>query len=211
MTKLTYTNRVLPLFSLSLVVATVGVFIGYNYIGFISQPLVFIVLVITEFVILFASFIARRAKNVSGVLVFAFAFVSGLVISPLISTYIYSGSGSLVFQAFLLTTVVFGALSYYAYVSGENFSRLGGFLFVSLIGIILASLVNIFLRNTIVFLVVDILSIIIFSGYVLYDTGKILNEYDDNDVYTAVLSLYIDFLNLFINILELLGFLERKN
>ena len=210
MTKLTYTQKVLPLFTLSLFIASIGAFIGIIYIGIIAQPVVMAVLFILEFVLLFASLAAKRKRDVGGMLLFGFVFVSGLVISPLISYYLLGGEGYLIAEALFLTAAVFGGLSIYAYISGNSFSRLGGFLFVGLIGIILASLANIFVQSTGLSLIVNIGAILIFSGYVLYDMGRILNQYSDNEIYPAVLSLFIDFLNLFVNILELLGVIERR-
>lgn len=211
MTQITYTSKVLPLFTASLFTATIGAFIGMQYFNTIANSGLMILLYIVEFVLLIAAMIAKRSKNVGGLLLFAFVFVSGLVISPVISLYVANDGAAIVFQALLITSIVFAALSYYAYVSGKNFSRLGGFLFTALIGLIIASLVNIFLQNGIVFLVVDVISIVVFSGFILYDTGRILNSMDDADVYSAVLSLYLDFLNLFLDILEFLGIFRRRD
>ena len=211
MTQYSFTSRVIPLFGLSLFVAAIAAFIGTYFIGYIASPAVILTLSIVEFVLLFASIFARRQRQAGGMLLFAFVFVSGLLISPVISIYVANGAGILIAEALGLTALVFGALSFYAYTTKQNFNRLGGFLFASLIGIIIASIVSIFIQNSMLLLIINIASILIFSGYVLYDMGRILNEFRDDEIYPAVLSLYIDFLNLFLNILELLGYSRRRD
>jgi modulator of FtsH protease len=108
-------------------------------------------------------------------------------------------------NAFLMTSVLFGALSLYAINSRSDFSSWGKPLFITLLVVIVASLVNIFIfKSPVVDIVITAGIILLFSLFTIYDTQNIANGAYDSPVDAAV-SLYIDFLNMFTAILQLLG------
>jgi len=107
---------------------------------------------------------------------------------------------------------LFGVMSGYGYFTKQSLNSLGKFMFVGLIAIIIASIVNIFIGSTVMQMVISALAIIIFLGLTAYDTQKIREEVsvDTSDVVEirGALTLYMDFINLFINLLQLFG--DRK-
>jgi FtsH-binding integral membrane protein len=117
-------------------------------------------------------------------------------------------------RVFFITAATFGALSLYGYTTKRDLSGMGSFLFMGLIGLIIASLVNIFLQSTMMQWVISVVGVLIFAGLTAYDTQRIKSEYvayrmeGDLAVKSAVMgavSLFLDFINLFMLLLHLLG------
>ena len=116
-------------------------------------------------------------------------------------------------RVFFITSATFGAMSIYGYTTKRDLTKLGSFLMMGLIGIIIASLVNIFLKSTMMHFVISILGVLIFVGLTAYDTQKIKNMYQSSDTGELIgkkaimgaLTLYLDFINLFIMLLRLFG------
>jgi FtsH-binding integral membrane protein len=119
--------------------------------------------------------------------------------------------GSIV-SAFMGAAVLFGVMSGYGYFTKQSLDSLGKFMFVGLIAIMIASIINIFIGSTVMQMVISALAIIIFMGLTAYDTQKIREavSVDTSDVVEirGALTLYMDFINLFINLLQLFG--DRK-
>ena len=105
--------------------------------------------------------------------------------------------------------ILFGTMSFYGYFTKRSLDSMGKFMIVGLIAICIASIVNIFIGSTVMQMVISALAIIIFLGLTAYDTQKIREEVSVNtsDVVeiTGALTLYMDFINLFINLLQLFG------
>jgi FtsH-binding integral membrane protein len=106
--------------------------------------------------------------------------------------------------------ILFGTLSAYGYFTKKNLDSLGQFMFVGLIAIVIASIVNIFIGSSVMATVISALAIIIFLGLTAYDTQKIreMVSYDEpsgNVEIVGALTLYLDFINLFLNLLQLFG------
>ena len=113
----------------------------------------------------------------------------------------------------IITSATFGAMSIYGYTTKRDLTKFGSFLMMGLIGIIIASLVNIFLKSSMMYFVISILGVLIFVGLTAYDTQKIKNMYAASDsgelmgkkAIMGALTLYLDFINLFIMLLRLFG------
>lgn len=136
---------------------------------------------------------------------FIFTFATGVSLVPLLSMLVGSGKGAVIGNAFLMTSVLFGALSLFAINSKSDFSSWGKPLFITLIVIIIASLVNMFiLHNPLMHIVITAGVLLLFGIFTIYDTQNIANGAYDSPV-DAALSLYLDFLNMFTAILQLLG------
>jgi len=116
--------------------------------------------------------------------------------------------GSIV-SAFMGAAILFGTMSFYGYFTKRSLDSLGKFMIVGLIAIIIASIVNIFIGSTAMQMMISTLAIIIFLGLTAYDTQQIREEIstDTTDVaeIRGALTLYMDFINLFINLLQLFG------
>jgi FtsH-binding integral membrane protein len=117
--------------------------------------------------------------------------------------------GSIV-SAFMSAAILFGVMSGYGYFTKQSLDSVGKFMFVGLIAIIIASIVNIFIGSTVMQMVISTLAIIIFLGLTAYDTQKIREELmESGDTSIAevrgALTLYLDFINIFLNLLQLFG------
>jgi FtsH-binding integral membrane protein len=117
--------------------------------------------------------------------------------------------GSIV-SAFMGAAILFGTMSAYGYFTKRSLESLGQFMFIGLIAIVIASIVNIFIGSTVMATVISALAIIIFLGLTAYDTQQIremvsYEEPSGNTEIVGALTLYLDFINLFLNLLQLFG------
>jgi len=137
-----------------------------------------------------------------------FTFIAGIVISPMIWVYSRGGTDmSLVGQAGFLTLSTFGVLSMYAVFSRRDFSAWGGFFTIGLWVLIATSLLNMFFRNPTASLWISAGTIVVFGGLLVFDTWRILRsgQYGEHDYVPAAVQIYLDLLNIFLAILNLLG------
>lgn len=204
----TFVKQTYQLLAASLLAATAGAYIGTNSASLLSGGAYWIA-VIAEFACLFGLMYARKNAKLALILLFAFTFISGLVLGPTLARYIGAGMGNVITQAFLMTTVAFGGLSVFAMNTKRDFSAMGKFLFIALIVIVVASLINIFVGSSMLSLALSGAGALIFSAYILYDTQNIIRGAYDSPVLAAV-SLYLDILNLFISLLHILGALNSN-
>jgi FtsH-binding integral membrane protein len=138
-----------------------------------------------------------------------FAALMGLSISSIFLVYAHAS----IARVFFISAASFGALSLYGYTTSRDFSAWGSFLFMGLIGIILASLVNLFIASTALQFAVSVIGVLIFAGLTAYDTQQIKEMYSVGDDGTVAgrkavmgaLRLYLDFINLFMMLLQLFG------
>jgi FtsH-binding integral membrane protein len=138
-----------------------------------------------------------------------FAALMGASLSSIFVVY----TGTSISRVFFITAGTFGAMSLYGYTTKKDLTSLGSFLIMGLIGILIASIVNIFLKSSAMYFVISVLGVLIFVGLTAYDTQKIKNMYlesDGNEVMSkkaimGALTLYLDFINLFIMLLRLFG------
>ena len=192
------------LLAASMVAAAAGAYATMPYAESIMQYKWFIFG--AELLILF--FGLRMTKGKPGLnlaMLFTFTFLTGVSLVPLLASLIGMGQGAMIGNAFLMTSVLFGALSLFAINSKSDFSSWGKPLFITLIVVIIASLVNYFLlQSPIMHIVITAGILLLFSIFTIYDTQNIANGAYDSPVDAAV-SLYIDFLNMFTAMLQLLG------
>ena len=158
-------------------------------------------------------FISARINTLSVTtarwLFFIYAALVGVSLSILFHIY----TNSSITRVFFITAAMFGALSLFGYTTRRDLSGLGTFLFMGLIGIIIASLVNLFLRSTGLDWLISVVGVGVFAGLTAYDTQRIKAMYDSTDDETsagrksviAALSLYLNFINLFMMMLRLAG------
>lgn len=160
---------------------------------------------------IFAITFAMQKVNKTGaqLMLHGFAALMGLSFSTIFAVY---NMGSIV-SAFMGAAILFGVLSGYGYFTKRNLDSIGKFMFVGLIAIIIASIVNIFIGSTVMQMVISALAIVIFLGLTAYDTQKIREEVSYSNDHVAeirgALTLYLDFINIFLNLLQLFG--ERKD
>jgi FtsH-binding integral membrane protein len=152
-------------------------------------------------------FAIEKTKNsAAGVAVLlGFTFFMGLMLTPLLTrTLGFSNGGQLIMMAFGGTSAVFGVMATVATVSKRDFSGMGKWLFAGVLVLLAASLLNIFFQMPVLYIVISVLAIGIFSAFILYDVQQIINGGETNYI-SATLALYLDVYNIFSNLLALLG------
>jgi FtsH-binding integral membrane protein len=156
--------------------------------------------------ILLVSF-AQDRFSVQGLQLFlhGFAALMGLSFATIFAVYTM---GSIV-TAFMGAAVLFGVMSFYGYFTKKDLTTIGQFMFVGLIAIVIASIINIFIGSTVFQMVVSAIAVIVFLGLTAYDTQRIREmvsyERDGRGEVMGALSLYLNFINLFISLLQLFG------
>jgi len=155
--------------------------------------------------------INRMSASTAQTVFYAFAAVMGLSISSIFLVY----TGMSIVQVFLVTAIAFAGLSLYGYTTQRDISGWGSFLIMGLIGIIVAMIVNIFLASPALMFAISVLGVLIFAGLTAYDTQRLKSEYlqlaghgDDYLGKAAILgalSLYLNFINMFMMLLSLFG------
>ncbi|MGM9544754.1 MAG: Bax inhibitor-1 family protein [Romboutsia timonensis] len=204
-------RNVFPKFVGSLFIALFGMIIGFAFIPAsiaVFMPFVVIVLLIISLFVKIRKIKSGYTGNVNLSLktVYFFVLLLGIGTYPSIAYYISDIGAQYVLLAFGITTFVFTLLATYAYISKNDFSSLGGFLFVALISLILLNVAGIWIQTDIFHIGISFAGILIFSGYVLYDISCMKQaDFSEEDVPEAVLDLFLDFLNIFLDILRLIS------
>lgn len=199
------------LFAGSLLAATAGAYIGLEIVSYLMGPMKWILFGV-ELALIF--FVIPRTKHIPGVnlaVLFGFTFISGLTIAPLLAAIFAMPAGaSIVGQAFLMTSVAFGGISMFAMTTKRDFSNMGKFLFIALIIMIVGGISNIFIQSSMFQLVIASAGALLFSAFILYDTQQIIRGGYDSPI-DATLSLYLDFFNLFVSLLQILGIMNSND
>lgn len=160
--------------------------------------------------VLFMSFrINHMSAGAAQATFWVYAGLVGISLAPVLLIY----TGTSVAEVFFITAATFGAMSLYGYTTGRDLSGFGSFLFMGLIGIVIASIVNIFVHSSMMQWVISVAGVLIFTGLTAYDTQAIKESYSVSDDGTmagrkavfGALRLYLDFINLFLMLLRLLG------
>ena len=185
------------------------------FVGSSPELLAFFFTGVMKWIVIFAPLVAIFAfafasdnfnKSQLQLFLHGFAALMGLSMATIFAIFTM---GSIV-SAFMGAAILFGTMSFYGYFTKRSLDSLGKFMFVGLIAIIIASIVNIFIGSTVMQMVISALAIIIFLGLTAYDTQKIREAVSvDGDTgreeVIGALTLYMDFINLFINLLQLFG------
>jgi FtsH-binding integral membrane protein len=195
----------------------VSMIVSY-FVGTSPELLAFFFTGVLKWIVIFAPLVAifgvamvlgnNPSKGVAQLCLHGFAALMGLSFATIFAVFTM---GSIV-SAFMGAAILFGVMSFYGYFTKRNLDSLGQFMIIGLIAIVIASIVNIFIGSTVMQMVISALAIIIFLGLTAYDTQKIREELSVDTTPSAevrgALTLYMDFINLFINLLQLFG--DRK-
>jgi FtsH-binding integral membrane protein len=207
-------GRVYGHMSLAVIVSMI---VSY-FVGTSPELLAFFFTGVLKWIVIFAPLVAifgvamvlgnNPSKGVAQLCLHGFAALMGLSFATIFAVFTM---GSIV-SAFMGAAILFGVMSFYGYFTKRNLDSLGQFMIIGLIAIVIASIVNIFIGSTVMQMVISALAIIIFLGLTAYDTQKIREELSVDTTPSAevrgALTLYMDFINLFINLLQLFG--DRK-
>jgi len=161
------------------------------------------------FVLIFSFGIQKMSVATARLTLLAFAAVMGLSLSSIFLSY----TGESIARTFFITASVFAAMSIYGYTTKKDLTNFGSFLIMGLIGLIIASLVNLFLHSPAISFITSIIGVLIFTGLTAWDVQKISNIYwaipageqRDKAAVMGTLSLYMDFINLFLFMLRFFG------
>jgi FtsH-binding integral membrane protein len=195
----------------------VSMLVSY-FVGTSPQLLAFFFTGTMKWIVMFSPLIAifgityilsrRPSREIAFLMLYGFAALMGLSFATIFAVF---QMGSII-TAFMGAAVLFGVMSFYGYFTKTNLDSLGQFMFVGLIAIVIASIINIFIGSTVFQMVISALAIIIFLGLTAYDTQKIREMlfYDETGTaeVTGALTLYLDFINIFLSLLQLFG--EKK-
>jgi uncharacterized protein len=175
-----------------------------------GSPLRWVVMLAPLAMVFFLSFrVHKMSLSAAQTTFWAFAAVMGISLSSIFLVYT---TGSIV-QTFFITAASFGALSLWGYTTKRDLTGMGSFLFMGLIGLIIAMVVNIFLQSSALQFAISGIGVLIFAGLTAYDTQKIKEMYFEGDstlvagrkAIMGALRLYLDFINLFMFLLQFLG------
>ncbi|HFQ61899.1 MAG TPA: Bax inhibitor-1/YccA family protein [Epsilonproteobacteria bacterium] len=199
-----FMKQTYQLLAASMIAAAAGAYVTMPYAETVMQYRWFIFGF--ELFMLFVGLgMTRNKPGLNLAALFVFTFATGVSLVPLLASLIGAGNGAVIGNAFLMTAVLFGALSLFAINSKTDYSSWGKPLFITLIVVIIASLINMFiLQSPMMHVIITAGILLLFSFFTIYDTQNIANGAYDSPVDAAV-SLYIDFLNMFTALLQILG------
>ncbi|WP_438276043.1 Bax inhibitor-1/YccA family protein [Nitrobacter sp.] len=184
----------------------------FGYAMFVS-PLKWVFILAPLAMVFAISFGINRLKPATAQMLFwAFSALMGVSLSSIFLVYTHTS----IVRVFFITAASFGALSLFGYTTKRNMTGLGSFLFMGLIGVIIASLVNLFIASSALQFVVSVAGVLVFAGLTAWDTQRLKNDYiygyasqggeiAERAAITGALSLYLNFINLFTLLLQLLG------
>lgn len=195
-------------FAGSLLLATIGALLGLmNFQAVVQYKWVFF---IAEIAALFGLMFSKSKPGLNLFMLFAFTSLSGVTLVPLLGMVIAKAGLGAVWQALGMTTIVFGLMSVYALKTKNDLANMGKMLFIALIVVVVCSLINLFLGSPMFQVVIAGASAILFSLYIAYDTQNIVKGMYDSPIDAAV-SLYLNFLNVFISILQIIGIFSDRD
>jgi uncharacterized protein len=199
-------SRVSYLLCTALLVTATGCYLGRD-----MSPALFLPLAIGTFACVIGVNFTRSNAPLSLGLLYLLSLLEGLLLAPLISSFIRSGTAGseMVGAAFGMTAVLMAGLGTYVWISGKDFSGLGKILMFGIIGLILVGVVGMFFgplfANPHINMAYSLIGVAIFVGFTLYDFSNIKNRFGPNDYVLATVALYLDFLNLFLFLLRIFG------
>ena len=196
----------------SIVTNEVGQIVGFTSLGALlfNSPLMWVIMLAPlGFVFYLSARINKMSVSSAQITFWLFASIMGLSLASVFVQF----TGTSIARVFFITAGTFAAMSLYGYTTKRDLTKLGGFLFMGLIGIIIASIVNIFVQSGPMAFIISIIGVLVFVGLTAYDTQTIKNMYyaGDSDsvgskkALMGALRLYLDFINLFILLLQLFG------
>jgi modulator of FtsH protease len=198
-----FVKETYKLFAASMIAGAVGAYVGVPLAATISGlmwPLFFL-----EIGLLIGLQFAKNKPGINLLVLFAFTFVTGLTTAPLLAATLGMGGGGVIIgNAFAMTAVVFGAMSFFAIKSTKDFTGYTKPLMIALFVVIGFSILNIFLGNPILQIIIAGAVVMLFSVLVVFDTQNIMRGNYQTPIDGAI-ALYLDFLNIFIALLQLFG------
>ncbi|MEA1916264.1 MAG: Bax inhibitor-1/YccA family protein [Campylobacterota bacterium] len=200
---ISFVKETYKLFAASMMAGAVGAYVGVPMAGTIQA--MFIPLIILEIGLLIGLHFVKHKPGINLLVMFGFVFMTGLMLAPLLArTLGMSGGGAIIGNAFAMTSLIFGAMSFYAIKTTKDFSEYGKPLMIAVFVIIGFSIVNLFLGSPILAIGISAVVVLLFSILIVYDTQNIIKGAYETPIDGAI-ALYLDFLNIFTALLQLMG------
>lgn len=197
-------RKVMAFTFFSILAAMAGCFVGAS-MNLRFGTGMWLVFMVVEIGLIFATAALKDKMPINFVLLYSFAAVTGLAISPIIDILATAGLGGIIYQALGITAGMTLALTAYAWTTKRDFSGLAPYLFVAVIGLLLVGLLNIFIRSEFLHMIYLYAGVLIFSAYMIFDVQQV-KKYPDTVGNAVMLSIgiYLNIYNLFLFILQLL-------
>jgi modulator of FtsH protease len=204
--RLAFIRKVYGLFFVATLFAIGGVLLGFAYepllIFAFQHPIIMMLMMLGG---VFAATAVRHKPGINLVALFGFTTLTGVIISPLL--YIISlRNPASILEAGILTVGIFGGLTAYVFLSKKDFSFMRGLLVTGLVIVILTGVLNmLIIGSSALYFAGAVATLLLFSGFVLYDTSNIIRRYPTNEYVAGALALYLDAFNIFIALLSILN------
>ncbi|MFK5938867.1 MAG: Bax inhibitor-1/YccA family protein [Sulfurimonas sp.] len=200
---ISFVKETYKLFAASMMAGAVGAYVGVPLAGTIQTmmwPLFFL-----EIGLLIGLQFVKKKPGINLMVMFAFVFMTGITLAPLLAyTLGMNGGGVVIGNAFAMTSVVFGSMSFFAIKTTKDFTSYGKPLMIALFVIIGFSILNMFLGNPLFQIIISGAVVILFSILVIFDTQNIMRGAYETPIDGAI-ALYLDFLNIFTALLQIFG------
>jgi len=200
-------------YNAAVVTDTAGKVTGLTPFGqmVLSGPMMIVLLLGTLGLVFFISFRIQRLQFTTALMLFmVYAGLLGVTLTPIFLVY----TGASITKVFFISAASFGALSLWGYTTQRDLTGMGSFLLMGLFGIILASLINLFMASSALQFAISVIGVLVFAGLTAWDTQRLKTEYlygamdgetTERSAIIGALSLYLNFINLFTLLLQLLG------
>jgi len=200
---ISFVKETYKLFAASMMAGAAGAYVGVPMAGTIQA--MFLPLMLLEIGLLIGLHFVKHKQGINLMVMFGFVFMTGLMLAPLLArTLGMSGGGVIIGNAFAMTSVVFGAMSFYAIKTTKDFTSYSKPLMIALLVIVGFSILNMFLGNPMLHIIISGAVVILFSILVIFDTQNIMQGAYETPIDGAI-ALYLDFLNIFTALLQLFG------
>ena len=201
-----FMKQTYQLLAASMVTAALGAYLALPYAEVIATPAIrWSLFGFVIFMLWFGLGMTRNKPGLNLAALFVLTFAMGVMLVPMLAMLIGMGQAVVIGNAFLMTAVLFGALSIFAINTKSDFSSWGKSLFITMIIVFVLSLANVLIfKSPIMSVIISAAVLLLFSIYTIYDTQNIANGAYDSPVDAAV-SLFVDFFNMFVSLLNLLG------
>ena len=206
-TRATLAGQVFGLLGFSMLFTLGGALLA-RYLG----PGAFFLSLVGSFGSLIALYFVRDKSPINLGLFYLFSVAEGLLLGLVVESYFAAGRGMVVANAAGTTAALVLGLSAYAWTTKRDLSGMGGFLTIALFGVIIAGLINIFVGAPILSLIISAATAVIFSGFIMYDMQRLRDaKGGTGDAIMFAVAIYLDIFNLFLSLLQILGFLGSRN
>ncbi|NOQ31038.1 MAG: BAX inhibitor (BI)-1/YccA family protein [Helicobacteraceae bacterium] len=206
---ITFVKETYKLFAASMMAGAVGAYVGVPMADTIAS--MFFPLFILEIGLLIGLHFVKHKPGINLLVMFSFVFMTGLMLAPLLArTLGMSGGGAIIGNAFAMTSLIFGAMSFYAIKTKTDFTTYTKPLMIALVVIVVFSVINMFMGSPLLAIGLSAAVVLLFSVLIVYDTQNIIAGAYETPIDGAI-ALYLDFLNIFTALLQLFGIFGNRD